>query len=122
MLMNDSGSLPALYHPLSQNSFDPVAEDGKKRDMKLSNLGNGELPQGAPPAATIRASGTLNCRLVYALLIVTAAGCVTYWTFGRPIFGSMPHGNAGPVTGSSGSGGRIVNWSWIDQVMRKSYG
>jgi len=122
-MMHVSVAIPAQHRPLLRNAVDPVAEDRNTTVINLSGLGNGEVPGKVASVASIRTAGTWNRSTTVGLLVVTAVGCcVAYWTFGRPIFGSTSHGNAGPVAGTSGSSGRIINWAWIDQVMRKSYG
>jgi len=115
-----SHSIPSQLHPMLPPSTG-LAQGGA-RDIRLSDLGNGELPSGAQPAATNDAGRASTARRLVAASLLVVGGCVAYWTFGRPIFGPVSRQGAGPAVVPVAPDGPKTDWKRVDDLLRKSHG
>ncbi len=117
-------AVPAQHHTLLPKIAGGGAEAARARDIRLSDLGNGELPSNA----TLTRMGEdemrwTPMRMVAALLLVVGS-CVAYWTFGRPVFGSVSRQGAGPAPAPTtvDPSRPKTDWNRVNRILSKSYG
>jgi len=115
-----SHSIPSQLRPMLPPSTG-LAQGGA-RDIRLSDLGNGELPSDGHPAATKDATSAWTAKRMVAASLVVFSGFLAYWTFGRPIFGSVSRQGAGPAAVPAVPGGPKTDWKRVDDLLRKSHG
>lgn len=118
-----SSRIAAQQRPLLPCAADAPPGNRADRDIRLSDLGNASLPGTAPPDSASPPPGLCAAKKIGALLTVTAVGCcVTYWTFGWPIFGPLEKPGEGVPVRSAHTRDSIHAWARVDRVLRKSVG